>query len=63
MAKKQIHKCGTCDGEYGSEKEYLAHTCTTGYKPATVEHLDSTSGGRFSLASAAALKRGEARKK
>lgn len=58
----QVHKCGTCDKEFSDEQKYLDHTCKTNYKPTEVEHLDATSGGNFSKQSAAARKRGEARK-
>lgn len=45
-------KCGTCTFK-GSETEYLAHSCTTGFVPTDPRHL----GKRFLLQSKAALKR------
>lgn len=62
LEQEPMHRCGACDNEFLSEEIYLAHACVkTGFTPATADHLDATSGGRFSLASAAALKRGEAK--
>lgn len=60
---KEIHKCATCDGSFNTEAEYLAHKCSTGFKPTQVEHQDALTGGAFSKQSAEALKRGAARKK
>lgn len=60
---EQLHNCGTCGNQFPSEAIYLKHVCVTGFTPATVEHLDATSGGRFSLQSAAALARGAAKTK
>lgn len=55
--------CGTCKKEYKTHSGYLKHTCNkTGHKPNTVEHLDATSGDRFSLQSQKALKRGKDKK-
>lgn len=65
MPKKteQKHICGACGTDYNTEKEYCNHICSaTGFKPNTVEHLDATSGGKFSIQSAEALKRGKAKK-
>ena len=60
---KEIHKCGTCEGSFKTEAEYLEHKCdSTGHKPTEVAHQDTLTGGKFSKASEAALKRGEARK-
>jgi len=58
---KQIHKCSNCDFE-GDEKGYLAHKCSTGFKPTEVAHQDKLTGGQFSMISEAALKRGADKK-
>ena len=59
---KQIHKCSNCDFE-GSLEAYLAHKCSTGFKPTQIEHQDKLTGGQFSKISEKALERGEAKKK
>jgi hypothetical protein len=58
----QLHLCGTCKVEFGSEPAYLGHTCKTGFMPSQIEHQDALTGGMASRVSEAALKRGEARK-
>lgn len=59
----ETHKCSTCAEAWATEQEYLDHVCgETGHKPTTVEHLDKTSGGRFSKQAEKALERGTARK-
>ena len=58
-----MHICGTCKKEYKTPEGYLKHICKeTGHKPDTVEHLDATSGGRFSLQSQKAVARGDVKK-
>lgn len=55
--------CAQCEKKFNSYEEYLDHTCgKTGFKPNTVEHLDATSGGKFSQQSLKARERGKARK-
>lgn len=59
----EVHKCGTCSAEFGTDTEYYEHTCeATGFKPTEVEHQDALTEGRFSKQSEAAIARGEARK-
>lgn len=59
----EVHACGSCGTEFGTEAEYLEHTCeATGYKPTDIEHQDALTDGRFSQQSENALARGEARK-
>jgi len=58
---KQLHRCSVCEFE-GSEAEYLAHECSTGFKPTEIEHQDALTDGAFSKVSEAALKRGEEKK-
>lgn len=53
--------CGVCGLECSNTEEYLNHKCTTGFKPTDVEHLDATSGGRFSLQAEKAKARGTAK--
>jgi len=62
MPKDTTVKCGACKKVFLSDKEYLKHTCITGFTPTDVEHFDKLSGGRFSKVSASAIKRGEAKK-
>jgi len=55
--------CGACGKEFKTNAGYLKHKCgKTGFTPTQVEHFDALSGGRFSLQSQAALKRGAERK-
>lgn len=55
----QKHICGKCQGEFGSEQEYVEHLCkVTGVQPTNPEHL----GPEFQAISQAALARGAARK-
>ena len=64
MTQKEMKVyCGTCGEGFASDKEYLDHICKkTGFRAGSIEHLDATSNGRFSMISKAALKRGEEKK-
>jgi len=57
-------RCSPCGKMFESNEAYLKHKCkATGFTPTQVEHFDALSGGRFSLQSKEALKRGAASKK
>ena len=59
----KVH-CSPCGKMFDTNEEYLNHKCSkTGFKPTQPEHFDALSGGRFSLQSKAALKRGAVRVK
>lgn len=56
----EIHKCGTCEAEFDSEKGYLNHTCeASGFRPTNPKHLVNTTTPEFEAVSDAALRRGE----
>ena len=57
----QLHKCSTCEAEFGTEEEYCNHTCNTGFNPTEVAHQDALTDGQFSMQSQEAIKRGEER--
>lgn len=58
----QIHRCGVCTNEFGSEDEYSTHVCeVTGASPVDIEHQDILTGGAFSRQSEKARERGEGR--
>ena len=62
MPKK--YTCCPCGEVFKTLEDYLKHTCKkTGFTPRDIEHVDATSGGRFSKVSASALARGQKRKK
>ena len=65
MAKKSTEvTCSPCQEVFEDNEAYLKHKCSkTGFKPTQVEHFDALTGGRFSLQSQAALKRGAIRAK
>lgn len=57
--KKQLHVCGQCSEKFESEEAYLEHECkATGYHPTDIEHMEDSA-----RISAAALERGEEKKK
>lgn len=59
----QTHKCGTCDGAFATEQEYLDHVCqASGVKPTEAEHLVKTTTPNFAKVSEMAIKRGEEKK-
>lgn len=54
--------CSDCKGFFKEYDELINHKCPeTGFIFNSVEHLDATSNGRFSLQSVKALERGAAR--
>lgn len=56
------HICGVCKQGFETDEQYIAHECTTGFKPSDVEHQDTLTGGKFSKQAEKALERGEERK-
>jgi hypothetical protein len=59
MAKDNCSICGFS----GTEKDYLEHTCSTGFNPTQVEHQDALTHGVFSKQAEKALERGSNRQK
>lgn len=54
--------CGVCDKEFEDDEHYRKHICkVTGFRADTVEHLDATSSGKFSIQAEEARKRGKER--
>lgn len=51
------HICGTCQDKFGTEDQYLSHTCSDGFTPQQPEHL----GPEFLEVQRAALERGKER--
>ena len=62
--KSKTTTCGSCGVIFKTDEEYLVHKCVkTGFTPRDIEHFDKLSGGKYSLVSKAALKRGEEKRK
>lgn len=58
MEDTQDHICGRCNQHFGSEADYIAHTCPeTGFTPADPEHQ----GAEFAEVQKYALERGKER--